>query len=99
MGKIVTLIYIRSGGFSLDTPENLTIKLHEFSQENYYFARVNISVDKATHFIFINPENLNLIPYKISNKLRHDIIVGQKVKKWTFYEFSQLLEKNKIKNN
>ncbi len=44
----------------------------------FFYARVQVQVDKATFLVIIVPENL--IPYRIVNKTKQKLVVNQQVR-------------------
>jgi len=78
--------YAWSGRFKIDQVGDFTVKLKQdkkeslriWNNEDYYYARVVITLDGSIVVIRILPEDLNNPPYKIHNNTLYDISYRQK---------------------
>lgn len=80
---ILLMPNIRSGGISLESPNNLTVKVLQAREKIYHYARVQVKIVKACTLIIFMPDNPNLTPYQIVNSTSEPVTVNQKgVSSW-----------------
>jgi len=78
--------YAWSGRFKIDQVGDFTVKLKQdkkeslriWNNEDYYYARIVITLEESIVVMRILPEDLNNPPYKIQNNTLYDISFRQK---------------------
>jgi hypothetical protein len=53
--------------------------MYDHAKRQWYFARVTIKLEKSSTVVLFLAQDLKLIPYRIENRLRSEIIVNQLV--------------------